>query len=415
MYNRILAVLLSVSMMMGPAGWGMADAKAQTPAPQASTPDEEVMDKLLAPIALYPDALLAQVLACAASPEQITEVNKWLTENSQLQGTELQEAAETAGFDASFIALVLFPDVLTFLEQNLEWAKEVGNAFSSDQKLVLDSVQRLRAQAQAAGNLKTSAEQEVTTETQNGQTVIVVQPANPQVVYVPQYSPQTVYVQSPPPEDNSGDVAAAAVIGFALGVALGSAMDDDYGYYGYSSWGMHWNSHAVVVHGGHYHAPHGHYPYAAPRAGYRPPTNINAPRYNNINVNVDNRRSVNNPARTPRPSTVSASSRRVARPSTASGASRQSGRPSTQSTASRQAGRSTTSAGRTARSQPAGNAQRGRSQSTSGMKSSSARQVERGSRTSAFSGYQKGNREKAASKRGRSSSGSKSGKGRRGR
>jgi len=290
--------------------------------------------------------------------------------------------------------MVLFPDVLTFLEQNLEWSTEVGNAFTSDQTAVLDSVQRLRAQAQAAGNLKTTPQQEVQTETQNGQTVIVIQPANPQVVYVPQYNPQTVYTEPPPEEDDSGKVVAAAVIGFALGVALGAAMDDNYGYYGWGAWGMHWHSHVVVVRGGAWRVPPGRYPYARPRPGYRAPVNINAPRNNNINVNIDNSRNVNRQnvntnagARTPRPTTTSAASAR--------------------------AGQAKTSPASTARSQPAGNASRGRTQTASAGKASPARQLERGSSTSAFSGYQKGRSEKTASTRGRSSARSRSGRGRR--
>jgi hypothetical protein len=281
------------------------------------------MDKLLAPVALYPDALLAQVLACAGSPQQVTEVNKWLQENSQLQGTDLQQAAETAGFDASFVAMVLFPDVLKLLEQNLPWATELGKAFTSDQKAVLDSVQRLRAQAKAAGNLKTTSQQEVKTETQNGQTVIVVQPANPQVIYVPVYNPQVVYTAPPPAPSNSGSVAAAAVIGFAVGIALGAAMNDHYGYYGWGAWGMHWHSSIVVVHGGVWRAPVGRYGYARPVAGYHPNHNINAPRYNNVNVNVNNnninnvnRQNVNTGARTPRPTTTSSALSRTGKAST---------------------------------------------------------------------------------------------------
>jgi hypothetical protein len=386
MYKRVLAVILSVSMMMmGTVGWGAAPDPAQTPAPKAATADQQAMDKLLAPIALYPDALLAQVLACAGSPQQVTEVNKWLKENSQVQGSELQAAAEKAGFDASFIAMVLFPDVLTYLEQNMEWTTEVGKAFSSDQTAVLDSVQRLRAQAQAAGNLKTTAQQEVKTDTQNGQTVIVVQPANPQVVYVPVYNPVTVYVAAPPPPPSSGNVAAAAVIGFAVGIALGAAMSDNYGYYGWGAWGMHWHSHVVVVHGGVWRVPpRGRYGYARPVAGYHPNYRVNAPRHNDVNVNINNnninnvnRQNVNTGARTPRPTTTSAGQAR--------------------------AGQARTSAVGTARSQPAGNASRGRAQTASAGTASPARQMERGSSTSAFSGYQKGSSEKAASTRGRSS------------
>jgi len=389
MCKQILSTILSVCMVISTAGWGMVEAAVPIPAPQASASDQQPMDKLLAPIALYPDALLAQVLACAGSPQQVTEVNQWLEKNSQLKGSELQEAAETDGFDASFIALVLFPDVLTFLEQNLEWTTELGKAFTSDQKAVLDSVQRLRTQAKDAGNLKTTAQQEVTTETQNGQTVIVVQPANPQVVYVPQYNPQTVYAAPPPEEDNSGETIAAALIGFGLGIALGAAINNSYGYYGYSSWGCHWHSHAVVVRGGHYHAPHGRYGYAQPVAGYRPNVNVNAPRYNNINVdrsNTDvNRQRMSTQTQTPRPTTTSATSARTQRPTT--------------STVQDRSGQ-------------AGNASRGRAQTASAGTASPARQMERGSNTSAFSGYQKGSREKTASSRGRSSSRSQSGRSR---
>jgi hypothetical protein len=400
MCNRFLVITLSVSMMMGTSGWSIVGAAASTPTQEASTSDQQVMDKLLAPIALYPDALLAQVLACTGSPQQVTEINQWLEQNNQLEGTELQQAAELAGFDASFISMVLFPDVLMFLEQNLEWATEVGNAFSSDQEAVLDSVQRLRAQAIDVGNLQTTPQQEVITETQNGQTVIVVQPANPQVVYVPQYNPQTVYTAPPPAEDNSGDVAAAALIGFALGVALGAAIDDDYGYYGYhgyGAWGMHWHSHVVVVHGGHWHAPVGRYPYARPRPGYRPPVNIYAPRHNNINinnsrnVNINNtkvsRQNVNTTKRTPRPTTTSAALQR--------------------------AGRATPSPVPTNRSKSVDNARRGRAQTSSAGKASPARQMNRGSSTSAFSGYQRGSSATAASKRGRSSAQSRTTSGRR--
>jgi hypothetical protein len=399
MYKRFLSIILSLSLLPGPFNYGTVEASAQAAPAKAATPDQQAMDKLLAPIALYPDALLAQVLACASSPQQVTEVNKWMQQNSQLQGTDLQAAAEKAGFDAGFIALVLFPDVLKLLQQNLEWTTELGKAFTSDQKAVLASVQRLRAQAKAAGNLKTTPQQEVKTETQNGQTVIVVQPANPQVVYVPVYNTQTVYTAPPPAQNNSGNAAAAALVGFGLGIALGAAMNNNsyYGYHGYSAWGMHWHSSAVVVHGGAWRVPPGgRYPYARPVSGYRPNTNVYAPRNTNVNVNVNNvnvnRQSANAYGRTPRPSTASAAA------------------PATRSA--------------TTRTQPAtaassNQASRGRTQSTSGASPSTAarsaspaRQMETGARTSAFSGYQSGGGERAASSRGRSSA-SSSGGGRR--
>ena len=384
MCRRFLAVILSMTLALGTVGWTTVDASAAAAAPKASTPDEQAMDKLLAPIALYPDALLAQVLACAGSPEQVTEVNKWLKQNGQLKGSELQQAAEGAGFDASFVAMVLFPDVLTLLEQNTEWTTELGKAFSSDQKAVLASVQRLRAQAQAAGNLKSTAQQEVKTDTQNGQTVIVVQPTNPQVVYVPVYNPQVVYVAAPPPPpSNSGSVAAAAIIGFTVGIALGSAMNDHYGYYGWGAWGMHWHSSVVVVHGGVWRVPPGgRYGYARPVHGYHPNHNVVAPRHNDVNINVNNntinnvnRQNGNNAGRTPRPSTAPGGSARAGQGATP------------------------------ARSPSAAAGSRGRAQAA--PTPSPARQMERGSSTSAFGGYQKGGSAKAASTRGRSSAGSK--------
>jgi len=115
MFKRFLSIILSLSLLPGTFNYGTVEVYAQKAPTKAATPDQQAMDKLLAPIALYPDALLAQVLACASSPQQVTEVNKWLQQNSQLQGTDLQAAAETAGFDAGFISLVLFPDVLKLL------------------------------------------------------------------------------------------------------------------------------------------------------------------------------------------------------------------------------------------------------------------------------------------------------------
>jgi Protein of unknown function (DUF3300) len=372
MCRRILAVVLSVTMALGTVGWSTVDLSAQAAAPKATTPDQQGMDKLLAPIALYPDALLAQVLACAGSPQQVTDVTKWIKENSQLKGADLQQAAEAAGFDASFVAIVLFPDVLTLLGQNMEWTTELGKAFSSNQKAVLDSVQRLRAQAMAVGNLKTTAQQEVKTDTQNGQTVIVVQPANPQIVYVPVYNPQTVYVAAPPPPpSNSGNVAAAAAIGFMAGIALGAAMSNSYGYYGWGAWGMHWHSSVIVVHGGVWRVPpRGRYVYVRPVAGYHPNYHVNAPRYNNVNVNI-NHNTINNVNRTNTPARTA--------------------RPTPYSAGSTRAGQNTAGQGR---AQPAAPA-------------SPAGQLQRGSRTSAFGGYQKGSSEKAASSRGRASAESK--------
>src|SRR5271167_4517863 len=119
------------------AAFGPAVAQAQAPAPNPPLPP---LDQLVAPVALYPDALLAQVLTCAASPGQVTEMNTWVQQNSQLHGTALQDAAQQRGYDASFVALALFPDVLNQLASQIDWTTELGTAFLSDPKDVMAAV-----------------------------------------------------------------------------------------------------------------------------------------------------------------------------------------------------------------------------------------------------------------------------------
>jgi len=334
--RRILSVVLTGSIFLGTTfEAGGLPAVAQT----AANANDQALDKLMAPIALYPDPLLGQVLACASSPEQVTEVNAWLKmQDKALQGSKLQEAATTKGFDASFAAIVLFPEVLDTMATNLPWTTEVGKAFVSDQKATLDSVQRLRKQAQTVGNLKTSTQQEVKVETEGGVQTIVIQPANPQIVYVPVYNTQTVYTTPPPAEKDDSDVAAAAIIGFMAGITIG-ALSNPYPY-GWGAWGVGWHSHTVIVAGGGWRIPPGgRYGYARPVGGYRAPTNINAPSRNvTNNINIDNSRnninSGNNNSRnnsaTNRPTTQPSTPQRAERPSTSQQpAARPSAQPST--------------------------------------------------------------------------------------
>ena len=158
----------------------------------------------------------------------------WLKSNSALKGTELQDAAQKAGFATCYVALAPFPQVIQMLVEKPDWTTQLGAAFTSDQAAVYQSIQRLRAAAMALGNLKTTPQQEVVTETAStGQTMILVQPANPQVVYVPVYNTQVVYVQQAPPPSSS-NVAAAAVIGFTAGIIIGSSSNNY--YYGPYAW-----------------------------------------------------------------------------------------------------------------------------------------------------------------------------------
>jgi hypothetical protein len=196
------------------------------------------LDQLLAPIALYPDALLGQMLLCATTPAKIGALEEWLR-SQDLKGTELQNAAVAAGFDQSLAAIVLFPDVVSMMASQMDWTSRLGQAFTADRSAVFASIQRLRAKAAEAGTLKDSPQQNIETRSaSNGQQVIVIEPANPQVVYVPQYNPQTVYTTSTvvvQDDDDDGAAVAAGVIGFTAGIALGAAMDNDY-YYGPYGW-----------------------------------------------------------------------------------------------------------------------------------------------------------------------------------
>jgi uncharacterized protein DUF3300 len=200
------------------------------------------MDKLLAPVALYPDQLLSQMLIAAQNPGKIGALNEWLASQS-LTGSELQDAAGKSGFDGSFVALVLFPQVVTYMASQTDWTARLGQAFTADPKGVFASIQRLRTKAKDAGKLKTNQQQQVETKTtSSGEQVIVIEPSNPQVVYVPQYNPTTVYTQPTSStvvikeDDNTEEAVAAGLIGFTAGIAIGAAMDNSY-YYG--PYGMH--------------------------------------------------------------------------------------------------------------------------------------------------------------------------------
>src|SRR3954470_5498627 len=179
-----IAVALGLLLTLTPANALRVDA--------AATPAE--LDKLLAPIALYPDQLLAHMLITSANPGRIAALHEWLAGQQALKGSALQDAASAAGFDQSFVALTPFPDVVGYMAGQSKWTTTLGTAFAADRSAVFDSIQRLRAQAKTAGTLKSTPQQQVETKTTSaGQQVIVIEPSNPQVVYVPQYNAQTVY------------------------------------------------------------------------------------------------------------------------------------------------------------------------------------------------------------------------------
>jgi uncharacterized membrane protein YgcG len=193
---------------------------------------QEELEQILAPIALYPDALLTQVLMASTYPLDIVQADRWAKQNKDMKGDALAKALEAQTWDPSVKSLVNFPQVLAMMSEKIDWTQKLGNAFLSQQKDVMDTVQDLRAKAQAAGNLKTTNEQKVIVEKET----IIIQSASPQVIYVPAYNPTVVYgtwaypAYPPYPVYPPGYVAGAA---FVTGVAVGAA----WGYaWGHANW-----------------------------------------------------------------------------------------------------------------------------------------------------------------------------------
>lgn len=207
-----------------------------TASPASAQFKQEELDQMLAPIALYPDSLLVQILMASTYPLEIVEAARWTKTNQNLKGNQLTAALEKQNWDPSVKSLVNFPSVLAMMNDKLEWTQKLGDAFLSRQKDVMDTVQKLRAKAQAQGTLKNTDQQKITTQAQT----IIIEPANPQVVYVPAYNPAVVYgpwwypAYPPYPYYPPGAVIGASVVSFGLGVAVGAA-------WGYAWGGCNWN------------------------------------------------------------------------------------------------------------------------------------------------------------------------------
>ena len=173
-------------------------AQGETTTEEAPKIPNDQLDSLVAPIALYPDALLAQTLAASTYPLEVMQLDQWMDKNKNLKDKALADAVAKQPWDPSVQAMAAFPEVVQRMAENIQWMTDVGNAFLAQQKDVMDAVQRMRAKAQGTGNLKTGSEQKVETKTtQSGQQVIVVEQANPEAVYVPSYDPAVVYGAAP--------------------------------------------------------------------------------------------------------------------------------------------------------------------------------------------------------------------------
>jgi hypothetical protein len=210
----------------------------------ASPRSASELQALVAPIALYPDALVAQILAATTFPDQVAIADYWVHQNQNLTGTSLMQAADKQSWNSSVKALTEFPSVLDNLAKNLTWASSLGEAYHNQPSEVMAAIQTLRAKAKAAGNLKSTPQITVVQQTPE---TIVIQPANPQIVYVPEYNPAIIYgTPYVIPGYTAGDVAAAGVIGFGAGIAVGALAGGGCCGWGWNSWNCNWHGGAVV-------------------------------------------------------------------------------------------------------------------------------------------------------------------------
>ena len=240
---------------------GAGESAPQTP---------EQLQALVAPIALYPDQLVAQILGASTFPDQVAVANYWLQQHKDLTGSSLMQEVNGQSWDASVKALTQFPTVLNNMANNLSWTSSLGDAYHNQKSDVMAAIQTLRHQAQAAGKLKSGSQ--ITVVQQSPQT-IVIEPTNPQVVYVPEYDPATIYgTPYVTPGYTGGEVAAAGILGFGAGIAVGALSGGGGGCcgWGWGAWGCNWHGGAVLYnhnnfygnaawHGGYYNG--GYHPY----------------------------------------------------------------------------------------------------------------------------------------------------------
>ncbi len=279
------------------AAEGTPDISPVTAAEVTRNWTPEALEELLAPIALYPDPVLSQVLIASTNPQEVLDAGNWLLENQGLKGQALDDAAAAVGFTPPIRALVQFPETVDMMCMEMGWTTELGEAFVADQAGVLDAVQRLRQQAVEVGNLKSSPQMEVVTEKQEGEEVVVLKPAQPDVVYVPQYDPVAAYAPAPAAtttaatttEDTGHSTASlitTGVLAFGAGILVNELFDDDdhhhkhdyyYPNYGYGGMPYYPPYPYRPAYGGGYY----------PSNGYHRPPNYNSGWQNNGNIIVN--------------------------------------------------------------------------------------------------------------------------------
>src|SRR5438477_2481114 len=242
--TAVMCSMLLIPGQLSSAGPGLAAQQGSAPEEQAPKIPNDQLDSLVAPIALYPDPLLAQVLAASTYPLEIMQLQQWLTKNKGLKDKALQEAVIKQPWDATVQALAALPDVVKRLSDDIQWTTDLGNAVLAQQSDVMAAVQRMRAKANDTGNLKSNQQMKVETKTVESQNVNVIEQPKPDVVYVPSYNPTVVYgppaypyppIYYPPP----GYYAAGMAISFGVGMAMGAAWGG--GWCCNSGWGSNNN------------------------------------------------------------------------------------------------------------------------------------------------------------------------------
>jgi len=243
--------------VQGAADQAAADQSAAAAAPGAPAPvpytqqGPEQLQQLVAPIALYPDSLVAQILAASTFPEQVVEADRWVQAHPDLKGTDLGNAVDQQPWDPSIKALTAFPSVLGNMDKNLSWTSSLGDAYYNQQKEVMDAVQVMRRKAQDAGNLKSTPQQTVTDQDSD----IEIAPADPDVVYVPAYDPWLVYgypvAAWPGWYPYPGIWFGGPYLSFGLGFGIG--WWGGFGW-GWGHWGFDWHNHYARFNGGRYYS-----------------------------------------------------------------------------------------------------------------------------------------------------------------
>lgn len=239
--REVLATLLSGAVLLATSSNVVAMPMYEPPyqeADQAPLSASDI-DAIVSPIALYPDQLVAQILGAATYPDQVTAASNYVN-NTSLKGDALMKEVDKQPWDPSVKALTQFPTVLDQMAKNLAWTSALGDAAFNQQKDVMTAIQKLRQEAKAAGNLKTTKEIKVVQESPQ---TIVIQPANPQVVYVPSYNPTVVYgTPYNPPGYSTAALVTTGLISFGVGMAIGASMNNSccgWGWHG-GGWGCNW-------------------------------------------------------------------------------------------------------------------------------------------------------------------------------